>query len=146
MQRNINIKILEKSYYSQKYIKAMSGDNIQKKFIIQVGMGVDQHGQDVTKAAQKAIKHAISNNCLVGLTEICGLKNIDDFYVHVKIAVPYPEQINEKRLLKAVPFGNKELIVEKGGMVVSGIQIPELGDTSSEMIIANAAVTVSVKC
>jgi len=124
----------------------MSGDKPLKKFIIQLGMGVDQHGQDVTKAAQKAIKNAISNNCLIGLTEICALKDVKDFYVHVQIAVPYPEQINEKRLLKAVPFGNKELIIEKGGMVVSGIPIPELGDTSSEMIIATAAVTVSVRC
>ena len=122
----------------------MQEENL-RKFIIQIGMGVDQHGQDVTKAAQKAIKDAISNNCLVGLTEICNLTDLRNFYVHVRIAVPYPEQINEKRLLKAVPFGNKELVVEKGGMVVPGIQIPELGDSSNEMIIATAAVTVLVK-
>ncbi|NVM31567.1 MAG: Lin0512 family protein [Candidatus Helarchaeota archaeon] len=122
----------------------MQEENL-RKFIIQIGMGVDQHGQDVTKAAQKAIKNAISNNCLVGLTEICNLTDLRNFYVHVRIAVPYPEQINEKRLLKAVPFGNKELVVEKGGMVVPGIQIPELGDSSNEMIIATAAVTVLVK-
>ncbi|NVM52246.1 MAG: Lin0512 family protein [Candidatus Helarchaeota archaeon] len=120
-------------------------DKDLKKFVIQIGMGVDQHGQDATKAAQKAIKDAISNNCLVGLTEICHLQQLEDFYVHILIAVPYPEQVNEKRVLKAVPFGNKELVVEKGGMVVPGIRIPELGDTSNEMIIANAAVTVLVK-
>ena len=116
-----------------------------KKFVIQIGMGVDQHGQDVTNAAQKAIKNAISNNCLVGLTEICQLQNLNDFYVQVQIAVPYPEQINKTRLLKAIPFGNKELIVEKGGMIIPGVQIPELGDTSNEMIVANAAITVSVR-
>ena len=116
-----------------------------KKYIIQIGMGVDQHGQDATNAAQKAIKNAISNNCLVGLTDICHLKNLNDFYVHVQIAVPYPEQINKPRLLKAIPFGNKELSIEKGGMIIPGIQIPELGDKSSEMIVANAAVTVSVR-
>ena len=120
-------------------------DKELKKFVIQIGMGVDQHGQDVTKAAQKAIKDAISNNCLVGLTDICHLQKLEDFYVHVLIAVPYPEQINEKRVLKAVPFGNKELVVVKGGLLVPGIRIPELGDTSNEMIIANAAVTVLVK-
>jgi len=116
-----------------------------KTFIIQIGMGVDQHGQDVTKAAQKAIKNAIANNCLVGLTDICHLKDLKDFYVHVQVAVPYPERINKKTLEKAIPFGNKEILVEKGGMVVQGIRIPELGDTSNEMIIANAAVTVLVK-
>jgi uncharacterized protein (TIGR02058 family) len=29
---------------------------------VQVGFGVDQHGQDVTKAACKAVKHAIEFN------------------------------------------------------------------------------------
>ncbi len=123
----------------------MLNNKTLKKFITQIGSGIDQHGQDVTKAAQKAIKNAISNNCLVGLTEICHLDRIEDFYVHVRVAVPYPEKINEKRLLKAVPFGNKELVIEKGGMLAPGVQIPELGDTSSEMIVANAAVTVLVK-
>jgi uncharacterized protein (TIGR02058 family) len=120
-------------------------DKELKKFIIQIGMGVDQHGQDATNAAQKAIKNAISNNCLVGLTDICNLKNLNDFYVQVQIAVPYPEQINKTRLLKAIPFGNKEVIIEKGGMLIPGIQIPELGDKSNEMIVANAAVTVLVR-
>lgn len=117
-----------------------------KKYIVQLGMGVDQHGQDVTKAAQKAIKNAIANNCLVGLSEICNLRDIKDFHVHVQIACPYPERINTNRVLKAIPFGQKELIVEKGGMLVSGIQIPELGDVSNEMIVATAAVTVLVRC
>ena len=123
----------------------MTDNSNLKKFVIQLGMGVDQHGQDVTKAAQKAIKDAISNNCLVGLTDICDLKDLNNFFVHVQVAVPYPEQINEKRLMKAIPFGHKEIVVEKGGMVVSGMQVSMLGDTSDEMIVATAAVTVLVK-
>ena len=67
----------------------MSGDKPLKKFIIQLGMGVDQHGQDVTKAAQKAIKNAISNNCLVGLTEICDLKDVKETFEDMN------ENINE---------------------------------------------------
>ncbi len=118
-----------------------------KKFVVQIGMGTDQHGHqgNPTRAAQKAIKDAISNNCLVGLTEICNLRNLEDFFVQVQVAVPYPERINEKQVLKAIPFGNKELVVEKGGMLVSGVQISELGDTSNEMIIATAAVTVLIR-
>ncbi len=120
-------------------------DRVLKKFVIQIGMGVDQHGQDATNAAQKAIKNAISNNCLVGLTDICQLTDLNDFYVHVLVAVPDPEKIDKKRLLKAIPFGNKEIEVVKGGMSVPGIQIPLLGDTSNEMIVATAAVTVLIK-
>ena len=122
----------------------------EKRFIIQIGMGVDQHGHDddCTNAAIKAIKNAISNNCLCGLTDICGLKEPKDLMrmkVHVKIGAPFPKNINEKKLLKAIPFGVKTIEVEKGGLVAQGVMIKELGDTSDTIIICNAAVTVSVK-
>jgi uncharacterized protein (TIGR02058 family) len=121
----------------------------EKRFIVQMGSGVDQHGHEnnCTNAAIKAIKNAISNNCLTGLTEICNLKEPKELLgmkVHVKIGVPYPEKLNHNKVLKAVPFGIKTLEVVKGGLVAEGIMIKELGDTTNEMIICNAAVTVSI--
>jgi uncharacterized protein (TIGR02058 family) len=112
-------------------------------------MGVDQHGHDnnCSRAAFKAIKNAISNNCLTGLIEICGLKTPQDLgrmKVHVKIGVPFPERIDEEEVLKAIPLGKKSIEVEKGGLVVKGIQINDLGDTSDKILVCNAAVTVSV--
>jgi len=120
-----------------------------KRFIVQLGSGTDQHGHenDCTQAARKAIQNAISNNCLTGLIEICNLttpKELLSMKVHVKIGAPFPETINKDKVLKAVPFGQKTIEVVKGGLVARGIQIKELGDTSDEMIICNAAVTVSV--
>ena len=122
----------------------------EKRYIDQVACGVDQHGHnnDCTKAAMKAIKNAISNNCLCGLTDICGLKEPKDLLrmkVHVKIGAPFPEKINTKKVLTAIPFGVKSIDVVKGGLVAQGIMIKELGDTSDNMIICNAAVTVSVE-
>ena len=118
-----------------------------KKFITQIGFGVDQHGHDndCTKAAVKAIKNAIANNCLSGLSEICNLKNPADMIVHVKIACPFPDKLNEKKVLRALPFGSKSLEVVKGGMIAPGIKIQELGDTSADIIVCNAAVSVSIK-
>lgn len=48
----------------------------EKRFIVQLAMGTDQHGHNdnCTNAAIKAVKNAISNNCLIGLIEICGLR------------------------------------------------------------------------
>jgi uncharacterized protein (TIGR02058 family) len=122
----------------------------QKRLIVEMGMGVDQHGHDddCTKAAIKAIKNAISNNCLPGLVEICELntpRELLSMQVHIKIGAPFPNKINRKKVLKAVPFGEKKLRVVKGGLLAKGIQIKELGDTSDQMIICNAAVTVSIK-
>jgi len=113
-------------------------------------MGVDQHGHnnDCTNASIKAIKNAISNNCLCGLSDICGLKEPKDFMrmkVHVKIGAPFPENIDNNKILKAIPFGVKSIEIVKGGLVAQGIMIKELGDTSDNMIICNAAVTVSVE-
>ena len=124
--------------------------NGKKNLINQIGMGVDQHGHndDCTNAAIKAVKNAISNNCLSGLSEICGLKEPKDLsrmYVHVKIGAPYPENINKNKVLKTIPFGEKSIEVVKGGLVAKGIMIKELGDTSDKIIICNAAVNVSVK-
>ena len=122
----------------------------EKRFVIQIGCGVDQHGHngDCTKAAQKAITNAISYNSLPGLLEICNLgdpKDLLSIFVHVKIGAPYPEKIDEKKILKAIPFGQKTLDVVKGGLITEGVMIEELGDRSDEIIICNAAVTVSVK-
>ena len=119
------------------------------KFIVQIGSGVDQHGHndDCTNAAIKAIKNAISNSCLTGLLEICGLKEPNDLQkmiVHVKIGAPYPNNIKEEKLIKAIPFGTKSIEIEKGGLVAKGIMIKELGDSSDKIIVCNAAVTVSI--
>lgn len=124
-------------------------DMTDKRFIVQLGFGCDQHGHnnDCTNAAIKAIKNAISNNCLTGLTEICGLtdpKDLIQMGVHVKIGVPYPDNLDQKKVLKAIPFGIKSLEVVKGGLIANGIMIKELGDISNEMIMCNAAVTVSI--
>ncbi|MBD3193482.1 MAG: hypothetical protein GF317_00390 [Candidatus Lokiarchaeota archaeon] len=121
----------------------------KKRFVVEIGFGVDQHGHenDCTNASIKAIKNAISNNCLTGLIEICDLrepKELLKMNVDVKLGVPYPENLNKKKILKAIPFGEKSLEVVKGGLVATGIQIKELGDTSDKMIICNAAVTVSI--
>ncbi len=122
---------------------------VEKRFIVEIGMGVDQHGHedDCTKAAQKAIKNAISHNSLPGLLEICGLKKPEDLIkmkVHVKIGAPYPDKINQKKALKAIPFGQKSIEVVEGGLIAKGVMIKELGDNSDKIIVCNAAVTVSV--
>jgi uncharacterized protein (TIGR02058 family) len=47
-------------------------------------------------------------------------------------------------VLQAVPFGQKKITVVEGGMVAPTIYQPELGDTTDEAYVANAAVTVYV--
>lgn len=115
-----------------------------KKFIVEMGMGIDQHGQDPTRAAQKAVKNAMTSNCLIGLLEVARLADLNDMVVDVLIACPYPERVNPAEVLEAVPFGRKHLKVVAGGMITRCLHRAELGDTSDETYVANAAITVSV--
>lgn len=115
-----------------------------KRLIIEMGMGIDQHGQEPTVAAARAVRNAIAHNALPGVWEVAGLSDPNQMVVEVKVAVPYPEQVREDEVLAVLPFGQKKLIVETGGMVVAGRAIASLNDKNDEMLIAVAAVTVFV--
>jgi uncharacterized protein (TIGR02058 family) len=115
-----------------------------KRFILEFGMGLDQHGQDPTRAAVKAVKDAVARSCLAGLLEIVRLKDVNEMQVEIHIACPHSERVNREAVLDALPFGKKELILEDGGMITQGLFQPELGDLTDETYIANAAITVWV--
>jgi conserved hypothetical protein len=117
---------------------------VRKRLIIEMGMGVDQHGQEPTVAAARAVRNAIAHNALLGVWEVAGLSDPNQMIVEVKVAVPYPEQVRSEEVLAVLPFGSKTLIVEQGGMVVEGRAIASLNDKNDEMLIAVAAVTVFV--
>ena len=117
----------------------------RKRFVIEMGMGIDQHGQDSTVAAARAVRNAIANNALPGVWEVAGLSHPDEMIVEVQVAVPYPEEVRAEEVLAVLPFGQKTLKVESGGMVVQGRAIPELADKNDEMLIAVAAVTVFIE-
>ncbi len=117
----------------------------RRRFITEIGMGIDQHGQDVTHAARKAVLDAISRNYLVGLREVVPLASPNDMLVDVLVGVPFPELVDEDNVLSALPYGKKTITVVKGGLVADGgVPLPDKGDKNGEIFIAVAAVTVSV--
>jgi uncharacterized protein (TIGR02058 family) len=118
---------------------------MRKKFVIEMGMGVDQHGQEPTVAAARAVRNAIAHNALPGIWEVAGLSHPDEMIVEVQVAVPYPDQVNQAEVLAVLPFGRKTLKLESGGMVVQGRAIEGLNDKNDEMLIAVASVTVLIE-
>jgi uncharacterized protein (TIGR02058 family) len=117
----------------------------RKRLIIEMGMGVDQHGQDPTVAAARAVRNAIAHNALPGVWEVAGLDDPNQMIVEVQVAVPYPEQVRSEEVLAVLPFGRKSLVVEQGGMIVQGRAIAVLNDKNDEMLVAVAAVTVLIE-
>ncbi|HEY9910159.1 MAG TPA: Lin0512 family protein, partial [Thermosynechococcaceae cyanobacterium] len=73
-----------------------------KRFIIEMGMGIDQHGQDPTIAAARAVRNAIAHNALPGIWEVAGLDTPDQMVVEVQVAVPYFEQVREAEVLSVL--------------------------------------------
>jgi uncharacterized protein (TIGR02058 family) len=114
-----------------------------KRFIVELGMGVDLHGQDVTKAAQRAVKDAVSHSCLCGLYEVAKLENPDEMRVKLQIACPWPEKLDAEAVKKIVPFGEVEFSAEKGGMITQGLHYASLGE-GDKIVIALASLTVFV--
>ncbi|PKM45989.1 MAG: hypothetical protein CVV01_05580, partial [Firmicutes bacterium HGW-Firmicutes-6] len=103
-----------------------------KKFIIEFGMGMDFHGQDVNKAAGKAIKDAISRSCLIGLNQIHGLteENLNEkMIIEAIIGVSRPEELNIEELKKLFPVGKGTITARKGGLTTAGLFFPGFGDT-----------------
>lgn len=115
-----------------------------KRYIVEFGMGVDLHGMDVTKAATKAVKDAISHGCLCGLNDILELKNpAEAMKVKVQVGTPFPEKVDAAAVAKMVPFGETEVEIREGGMSAKGLEVKSLGDGDT-MVMAIAVLTVYV--
>jgi hypothetical protein len=91
--------------------------------ITEMGMGVDVHGKDSTKAAKRAV--------LVGKTG-------KDMLIDVTIGVPDPASVDTSAVAKELPYGTVTVTSVKGGLEIPA----EQGGDS--IIIANAAVIVSL--
>jgi uncharacterized protein (TIGR02058 family) len=106
-----------------------------KPMVIEMGMGVDLHGGDVTKAALRAVEAAIHRNSLPLVRQLG--KGPEAMHVEVLVGVPHPEAVKPEAVLDALPFGHKSLKAVPGGLEVP---FPS-GETA---VVATAAVTVSL--
>jgi uncharacterized protein (TIGR02058 family) len=104
--------------------------------ITEMGMGVDVHGRDATKAARRAVSDAIRHSSL-GFFRMVG-KTSSDMFVDVTIGVPDPNSVDTAAVAKELPYGTMTVTAVKGGLEIAA----ESGGDA--IIIANAAVIVSL--
>jgi uncharacterized protein (TIGR02058 family) len=116
-----------------------------RKYILEVGVGIDLHGQDVTKAAQRAVKDAISHVSMIGLREILPItriKDLDDLLlVDVTIATPFPENVDHAAVLAILPEGQRRITVVNGGILFPTPHNQDLPPIHP-VVIANATIVV----
>ncbi len=117
---------------------------MEKLLFIEIGMGCDLHGQDVTKAAVRAVQNAIHHNSMPGLLEILPGGTLDAMKVRVRLAVPCDKDLLDIEQVKAVlPYGTVTVEVLDGGMLTtSGIVLPDKADRNDLIYIVNASVEV----
>ena len=108
------------------------------RLIVELGMGVDVHGQDYTKAARRAVEDAIHRSSLLYLADAAQAGSLPKVYIDVTIASPKPEAVNGEAVLQALPFGEKSIKIVAGGMDVAQTE-------PDNIIISNAAVLVTME-
>jgi uncharacterized protein (TIGR02058 family) len=105
--------------------------------ITEMGMGVDVHGRDATKAAKRAVSDAIRHSSL-GFVRMLG-KTPHDMFVDVTIGAPNPDTVDTAAVAKELPYGKVTVTAVKGGLEIPA----ESGGDA--ILIANAAVVVSLE-
>lgn len=117
---------------------------LEKMMFIETGMGIDVHGQDITRAAVRAVKNAIHYNSMPGIRSVLPNNSLDNMCVNVRLAVPCDkENLDIETVKAALPFGKVTVEVVDGGMLTtSGIVLEEKGDKNDQMYIVIAAVEV----
>lgn len=106
----------------------------KKRLAIEMGMGTDLHGQDYTKAAQRALRDALWHNSL-SVVKALGYP-IESMHVEVEIGVAKPELVDCDAVGTVLPYGSSSVTAVKGGLDV----LNDEGDNTT--VIANAAAVV----
>src|ERR1700753_4174608 len=109
----------------------------RRRCVTEMGMGVDVHGKDATKAAKRAVSDAIRHSSL-SFVRLFG-KTPHDMLVDVMIGVANPEAVDTAEVAKEVAYGVAPVNAVKGGLEIPA----EQGADSIQ--IANAAVIVSIE-
>ncbi len=106
----------------------------KKRYITEMGMGVDVHGGDQTSAAERAVFDAIHHSSL-NFFKVLG-KSPDDMVIDVLIGAPDPDKVDKSLIEKALPYGTVSVTIQKGGLEIPG------EDGMDAIVIANAGIIV----
>ena len=106
------------------------------RWVTEMGMGVDVHGHDYTKASRRAVSDALRHSSLNFFRATD--KTRDDMHVEVIIAVADPDAVDTDAIKAEVPYGTVTVRA-----VAGGLDVPPVEGATDGVAIANAAVLVS---
>lgn len=103
--------------------------------LTEMGMGVDVHGTDYTKAARRAVSDAIRHSS-IGFFRLLD-RSVDEMHVAVTVAVADPSSVDVDAVAAELPHGSVTVTAVRGGLDIAGSQ------GADTIVIANAAIVVS---
>ena len=106
------------------------------RWVTEMGMGVDVHGHDYTKASRRAVSDALRHSSLNFFRATD--KTRDDMHVEVIIAVADPDAVDTDAIKAEGPYGTVTVRA-----VAGGLDVPPVEGATDGVVIANAAVLVS---
>lgn len=116
----------------------------KKRYLIEIGTGVDMHGGDMTGAAVKAVKNAMSHCCMAGIHDIHGA-GVKDVALRIKLCCPKPDEINLDEVRETVCFyDDVEIVTAEGGASERGLHVESMG-SGDTLVVALAIITVYLK-
>ena len=119
----------------------------QNKFAVEIGLGVDLHGQDATVAAVRACQDAMRRNSYPGLRSWLPHHDLQQMVVHVLLGVPseWHTKVDVDQVRQVFPYGQVRVEVVPGGLCArSGICLRDQGDAPEDdrMVLVNAVITL----
>lgn len=102
-----------------------------------MGMGVDVHGGDYTKAARRAVSDALRHSSLNFFRSLG--KSPDDMRITVVLGAARPDAIDVDAVAAELPYGEVTVQAQAGGLDVPA------EDGHDLMVIVNAAILVSME-
>lgn len=105
-----------------------------KRYLTEMGMGVDVHGGNYTKAAKRAVSDAIRHSSINFFPHIEYSR--DDMQLIVKVGAQKPEQIDKQAVADEFPYGTVSVETELGGLDVPSENGEDL------MVLVNVVVLV----
>ncbi|XP_073026187.1 uncharacterized protein [Primulina eburnea] len=128
-------------------VEAVVPNSSIKLLFVEMGVGYDQHGQDITSAATRACRDAISSNSIPAFRRgsIPGV-SFGEMKLQIKLGVPRSLQhlLDIEKVKSIFPYGTiTNVEVVDGGLICSsGVHVEEMGDKNDDCYIVNAAVYV----
>ncbi len=117
---------------------------LKRVMFIEVGQGIDLHGQDVSSACVRACRNAIGHNSMPGIRSVLPEGDILRMQVEVTLGVPAEHaKVDLDAVRRAFPYGQVKVQVVAGGLLASsGVLLPDQGDATDDMVIVDAVVAV----